>query len=58
MFPRPPGSHNRKQDETDSEQIEPQAKKQHEWEFFIETSPVDDLHDHERKDEEQANKRR
>ena len=58
MFPCPPGPHNRKQDEADSEQAEPQAEKQYEREIFIEISSVDNFHNHERKDEEQTNERR
>ena len=58
MIARPPGSHDRKQDEADGKQIEPQAEKQKEGEIFIEISPLDDFHGHERKDEEKTNKRR
>ena len=58
MIACPPASHNRKQDEADSEQVEPQDEKQHEGEIFIEISPVDDFHDYARKDEEQTNERR
>ena len=57
-LPGLPASYDRQQDEADGEQVEPQDEKQHEGELFIESSPVDDFHDHERKDEEQTNKRR
>ena len=57
MVPCPPGLHNRKQDEADGKQVKPQEEKQHEGEILIEISPVDDFHDHERKDEEQTKER-
>ena len=54
MVTCPPASHDWQQDEADGEQVEPQDEKQHEGEIFMEISPVDDFHDHERKDEEQT----
>ena len=58
MIACPPTSPNRKQDEADGEQVEPQDKKQHKGEIFIEISPVDNFHDHEWKAEEKADERR
>jgi hypothetical protein len=51
MFPGSPGSHNWKQDEADGEQVEPQPEKQQDGETLIKILPVDQFHDHERKDE-------
>lgn len=58
MTPCPPASHDRQQDQADGEQVEPQNEKQRDGKILIEISPVDDFHDHERKDEEKTNERR
>ena len=58
MVPCPSASHDREQDEADSEQVEPQDEKQHEGEFFIENLSIDDFHDHQWKDEQETNQRR
>jgi len=55
MAPCAPGSHDRKQDDADGEQVEPQDEKQTEGEIFIKISPVDDFPDRERKDKNQTN---
>ncbi len=55
MVARPSGSQDRQEDQTDGEQDEPHEGKQKDGELFIEISPVDDFHDHERKDEEKTN---
>jgi hypothetical protein len=55
MFLCPPSSHNRKQYEADSEQVEPQAEKQYEREFFIVILPIDYFHENEGEDEEKTN---
>ena len=57
MVPYPPASHDRQQDEAEGEQVEPHEEKQKDREIFIEISPVDDFHDHEWKDEEEADER-
>jgi len=58
MVPCPPASHDRQQDKADCEQVEPHDEKKHDGEIFIENSPVDDFHDHERKGQEKTNERR
>ena len=58
MVPCPSASHDREQDEADSEQVEPQDEKQHEGKIFIEILPVDDFHDHQGKDEQKADQSR
>lgn len=58
MIPYSPASHDWQQNEADGEQVEPQDEKQHDGEIVIEISPVDDFHDHERKDEQKADERR
>ena len=57
MFLFPLASYDRQQDEANGEQVEPQDEKQHEGEIFMEVSPVDDFHDHERKDEQKTKQR-
>jgi hypothetical protein len=54
MVPGLPASQDRQQDEADGKHIEPHDEEQHGGEIFIEISPVEDFHDHERKNEEET----